>query len=95
VRTNPGRTAAAAIVAADRDPAIEPAPRAQADAANYGARQFFSSSIPPYQPYYVEGVPYTYQQCTSAYYPAGVVNPTTPPITAQRYYQPTPPPPPR
>jgi hypothetical protein len=95
VRPIPGPAAAAAIVKADRDPAVEPPLRAQADAANYGARLFFSSSIPPYQPYYVSGVPYTYQQYTSAYYPAGVVNSTTPPITAQRYYQPTPPPPPR
>jgi hypothetical protein len=86
VRTNPGRAAAAAIVAADRDPVIEPAPRAQADTANYGARQFFSSSIPPYQPYYVEGVPFTYQQYTSSYYPANLNNTPTPPITAQRYY---------
>jgi hypothetical protein len=89
VATIPGRNAAAAIVAADRDPVIEPAPKAQADIAGYGARQFFSTSIPPYQPYYTEGVPYTYQRYSSAYYPANLNNTPTPPITAQRYYYPS------
>jgi hypothetical protein len=91
VATIPGRNAAAAIVAADRDPVIEPAPKAQLDTANYGARQFFSSSIPPYQPYYTLGAPYTYQQYSSSYYPPNLNNTPTPPISAQRYYQPVPP----
>jgi hypothetical protein len=91
VATIPGRNAAAAIVAADRDPVVEPATRAQLDSANYGARQFFSHSIPPYQPYYTLGAPYTYQQYSSSYYPPNLNNTPTPPITVQRYYQPVPP----
>jgi hypothetical protein len=91
VATIPGPNAAAAILAADPDPAITPPLRAQADTAGYGARQFFSSAIPPYQPYYTRGVPYTYQQYSTTYYRAGAANPPTPPITVQRYYQQVPP----
>ena len=83
----PDRTAAAAIVAADPDAAITPAPRAELDSANYGTRQFYSSRYSTYQPYYAQGSPYTYQQYSSsyAYGPSGVVNsPGTLPITAQQ-----------
>jgi hypothetical protein len=82
------RNAAATVVRADPDAAISPAPRAQADVANLGTRQFYSPTFPTYEAYYAQGVPYTYQQYTSAYYPAGVARTTAPPpITVQRYWQ--------
>jgi len=57
-----------------------------------GTRPFDSFSYPTYHAYYAQGVPYTYQPYSSAYYPAGGVpststNPAALPITPQRYYQ--------
>ena len=88
----PERTAAAAIVASDPDAAVSRPSAAQSDTANYGTQQFYSSQYSTYQPYYAQGVPYTYQQYNSRYYPSGVADsPGTVPITAQRYYQQLPP----
>jgi hypothetical protein len=85
----PDRVVAGQILASDPDAAVTPASRAELDSANYGTRQFYSARYSTYyQPYYTQGVPYTYQQYNSAYYPAGAVStPGTLPITAQRYYQ--------
>ncbi len=88
----PERAAAAAIVASDPDPAVSQPSAVQRDTANYGTQQFYSSQYSTYQPYYWQGVPYTYQQYNSRYYPSGVASdPGAPPITAQRYYQQLPP----
>jgi tetratricopeptide (TPR) repeat protein len=86
----PERAAAAAIVAADPDPALTPPTAAQRDTANLGTRQFYSYVYPIYQPYYVQGAPYTYQQYTTTYTVPGVTTnsvTSTPPVTVQRYLQ--------
>jgi hypothetical protein len=88
----PERDAVAAIRAGNPDPVVTPGTSAHLSSANMGTQQFYSPVFPQYQPYYMQGAPYTYQQYTSAYTPPG--GPTYTgvlPITVQRYYQQLPP----
>jgi len=76
------------IKAVDTTPAITPAPTqtASTDIANFGTRQIYTSPYAYYQPLALpQGAPYTYQQYSSAYYPAGLDNAGQLPVTLQRY----------
>jgi hypothetical protein len=81
---------------AEATPAVTPAREKtpSADAANMGTQQNYSVDNPAlyagpvvYQPFFsADGRPYTFQQYSSAFFPAGYYNNTSAtPITVQRY----------
>jgi len=84
--TPPANTVGGRVVP-DPDPAITPAPRSRVDTASYGTHLLYAN--PVYMPYAgVGGVPYTYQQYSSMYYPYGYYsNQNIQPMTLQRYAQ--------
>lgn len=88
------------VPVAEATPAVTPA-RTNApatDAANYGTQQNYSAAAasptyyvgPRYRPLATpEGVPYTYDQYSRSFFPAGIYsNPAAPPVTLQRYAPP-------